>query len=321
MIKNIIIYLAILAASFVFSIYYYAWFSWFLLVLVICIPLLSLVISLPFMINSAINGFSVFAQKEVFKNQIIRLGIKSRKNKAFFCPFVKINFKAVNNFAGTSEKLCFKFCGTMQEPVFINSKKLSQNCGCVEIRAGWVKIYDLSGIFFIPIRAKRFTQTFVMPIPQEPAFIPDSEAMMILGYKAKSGGGFSEDYELRQYQSGDSLKNIHWKLSSKQDELIVREPSIPVYKQFIVKLALNKKALSNDSMLERFVYICNYLNENSVPFFCEANGAISKLQNSEQVEAFIKQLYLGKAFNKCEIDSRNSVVFSILPDCEEVSSK
>ncbi len=34
-----------------------------------------------------------------------------------------------------------------------------------------------------------------------------------------------EDYELREYRPGDPMRAVHWKLSSKWDELIVRERS------------------------------------------------------------------------------------------------
>ena len=39
----------------------------------------------------------------------------------------------------------------------------------------------------------------------------------------KYGGGYSEEHELREYRPGDAGNSIHWKLSSKTDELIVRE--------------------------------------------------------------------------------------------------
>ena len=42
MIKNILIYIAVLAISFSFAVFYYAWFSNFLLIVVVCLPVLSL---------------------------------------------------------------------------------------------------------------------------------------------------------------------------------------------------------------------------------------------------------------------------------------
>ena len=41
MIRNIIIYLCLLTGTFLFSIFYYAWFSWFLFLTVVSIPIIS----------------------------------------------------------------------------------------------------------------------------------------------------------------------------------------------------------------------------------------------------------------------------------------
>ena len=42
-------------------------------------------------------------------------------------------------------------------------------------------------------------------------------------WKPKPGGGYSEEHELRPYRPGDPANSIHWKLSSKTGDLIVRE--------------------------------------------------------------------------------------------------
>lgn len=43
----------------------------------------------------------------------------------------------------------------------------------------------------------------------------------------RKGNDQTETYGLREYTPGDSLKQIHWKLSSKRGQLIVREASLP----------------------------------------------------------------------------------------------
>ena len=41
------------------------------------------------------------------------------------------------------------------------------------------------------------------------------------------GNDFSEIYSLRGYEPGDDVKRIHWKLTEKTDEVLVREGSRP----------------------------------------------------------------------------------------------
>lgn len=48
------------------------------------------------------------------------------------------------------------------------------------------------------------------------------------------GDDYSEVLLLRDYVPGDSLKQIHWKLSGKLDRLIVREASMPVQRSLLV---------------------------------------------------------------------------------------
>lgn len=320
MIKNIIIYIILLLSAFVFNIFYYAWFSWFLLVAIICIPLLSLVISLPFMVNSATKGFSVFSEKSVYKNSEFYIGIISKKRKSFFCPLVKINLKAVNSFAGKRKKIKFKYSGTVNKPVYLKADSLSSNCGCIYISAKYCKIYDLTGIFFIPVQINCFTQIYVMPKAEKPVVIPNSENMSVIGHNAKPGGGFSDIYELRPYQIGDSLKNIHWKLSSKQDELIVREPNMPIYKQFIIKICIDENADQNDKILSKFIYICRYLNENNIVCYAEIEGrnSIFEIKEENDITMFLISLFKNTLSSGCVINQENTIVYSIYPDREEV---
>ena len=63
MIRNIIIYLCLLTGTFLFSIFYYAWFSWFLFLTVVSIPIISLLLSLPFMIRSVRSDIEIFAKE------------------------------------------------------------------------------------------------------------------------------------------------------------------------------------------------------------------------------------------------------------------
>ncbi len=320
MIKNIVIYIILLLSAFAFNIFYYAWFSWFLFVVIICIPPVSLAISLPFMINSALKGFFVFSEKSVYKNSEFYIGVTSRKRKSVFCPVVKINLRAINSFTGKKKKIKFKYSGFMNKPVFIKADRLSSNCGCIYISAKYCKIYDFTGIFFIPVHINCFTEVYVMPKAEKPAVMPTPENMLVIGHKAKPGGGFSDIYDLRPYQSGDSMKNIHWKLSSKKDELIVREPSMPVYKQFIVKMHMDNSADKNDKILSKFVYLCRYLNENNITFYAEIEGKnlIFEIKEKNDITMFLKLLYKNLPSSQCAVNHENVIVYSIFPDREEV---
>ena len=70
------------------------------------------------------------------------------------------------------------------------------------------------------------------------------EARTVL--KPKHGGGYAEEHELREYRPGDMVNSIHWKLSSKTDKVIVREPlTSQDARIYIVVAGQSKKALGN----------------------------------------------------------------------------
>ena len=106
-------------------------------------------------------------------------------------------------------------------------------CGNMEICMEYVKIYDLSGIFYKKISISQKRYIGIMPrfslMPLEVTrrtreFITDSDEHSI----EKSGDDPSEIYQIREYRDRDSVHNIHWKLSAKEDRLMVKEHALPL---------------------------------------------------------------------------------------------
>lgn len=50
----------------------------------------------------------------------------------------------------------------------------------------------------------------------------------------RRGSDLTEPFRLREYAPGDSLRQIHWKLSSKLDRLVIREPGMPAARTLLV---------------------------------------------------------------------------------------
>lgn len=319
MIKNITVYLCLLLSVFAFNIFYYAWFSWFLLLCILLLPAVSLAVSLPFMIISAVNGIIVFSKKSINIDDDFYIGVAGKKRRIPFCPLLRIKMKVKNNFANYHNKIKITYGGTLTKAIFEKHNRFSKHCGCVELSAKYCKVYDFMGLFFIPIKINANLSVEVMPKPVKPTVLPNCDSVAVLGYKPKSGGGFSDFYELRQYQNGDSIKNIHWKLSSKQDDLIVREPCQPIFRKLAVKLIFTNDNNENDNILARFLYACDSLFDsgNDCCVMCNKVDFISHLANSDDVTEYIKSLYQGVTYNEISTDS-NLNVYSIYSNSEEV---
>ncbi|MGM9680929.1 MAG: DUF58 domain-containing protein [Eubacteriales bacterium] len=88
-----------------------------------------------------------------------------------------------------------------------------------------VYVYDLFRLFRLRLDVKEFREIFVMPRRLSLSSKIGSEAVseqteMVNRY---AGTDNTEMTDIRDYQIGDSLRSIHWKLSSKTEELQVRQ--------------------------------------------------------------------------------------------------
>ena len=54
------------------------------------------------------------------------------------------------------------------------------------------------------------------------------------GTSNRRGEDRSEVYQLREYRPGDDIRQIHWKLSSKLDRMIVRDPGLPLERSVLL---------------------------------------------------------------------------------------
>lgn len=320
MIKNIFIYLVVLVSAFVFNIFFYAWFSWYLLVLTLCVPFLSLALSLPFMIFASVKGISVFTQEELTADENLFIGISPNKSKKLFLPLMKIKFKFNNRFARQKKSVKFLYSGLITDTIKIKTNSVTSNCGCLEISAKYFKVYDLLGIFFIPVRLNCHAEVLVKPISQQlnvPTYVIQNK---IIGYKPKTSG-FAEEYELRNYQQGDSLKNIHWKISARHDNLIVKEPSSPIYRPLILTPIITSNSSENNITLGKLVYSAYSLNSNNAVFYCAfPNGDICEIHNGSDVKSYLHKLYKNEYSQECIHSLDNPMIYTITHNGEAVSA-
>ena len=67
-------------------------------------------------------------------------------------------------------------------------------------------------------------------------------------FDRENGDDPSEVYQIREYRDMDSLRDVHWKMSAKAEELLVKEHGKP--KGCVVLIWLNLKADTKKKILE-----------------------------------------------------------------------
>ena len=112
------------------------------------------------------------------------------------------------------------------------------SCGEEHIICREIVCYDVLGV--ISVHLQPMTEQIVTVVPRHiPLQLLDSG--MLSGRRegeqfdyTKKGNDRSEVFDLREYQPGDDVRSIHWKLSGKMDELLVKEPGYSSHYDTIV---------------------------------------------------------------------------------------
>lgn len=109
---------------------------------------------------------------------------------------------------------------------------LLEQAGNYEVFLRQIRIYDLAGLCFINKRFPSKKNVQVMPaLLNVPIFLTHYVRNFFgdadVYDEEKAGHDNSEVFQIRPYAAGDKLQSVHWKLSAKADELMVKESALP----------------------------------------------------------------------------------------------
>ena len=133
------------------------------------------------------------------------------------------------------------------------------HCGVLRCSLAKARIYDYLGLFGFPVRLPEAKELMVRPTPVQPEKLPNLSHFLVRRRRPKPGGGFSEEHDLRDYRPGDSMRDIHWKLSVKTDRLIVREAQEPVRELTLLTLDMREPAVCVDRTLVALLWLSRWL--------------------------------------------------------------
>lgn len=120
----------------------------------------------------------------------------------------------------------------------------ARDCGKVKIHASMLECQDLLGLFAFR-RAVDICQEMLIYPPElrlhtELYQKPETKSFGEMYDPYKKGQDVSEVSGLRDYVPGDSMNSIHWKLSGKLDQLIVREFGRPSHYNTLILYEMMK---------------------------------------------------------------------------------
>lgn len=152
----------------------------------------------------------------------------------------------------------------------IDLQLLPEYCGCIQAEIIRIRLYDMLRMFRMHISPPPAQQLFVAPRiwhmqPVTRQILPrDSENEQFS--PDRPGDDPSEVFGLREYQPGDRLNRIHWKLSEKNEGLIVKEFSLPMGQAAVIFAEWKQGTLPEQhALLESLVSVCAAFSGAELP--------------------------------------------------------
>lgn len=161
------------------------------------------------------------------------VGLRIENPSGIYLPHVRARIQVKNMLTGKKQWVKAKgkipadgmaeLTGRIREPEF----------GMWQARCRQVRCYEWTNFLYLRPKIREEKQVMVFPAAYETniqigirtrLFWSDGE----LYHPQLNGDDPSETLKLREYQKGDRMNRIHWKLSAKNEELIVAELGMPV---------------------------------------------------------------------------------------------
>ncbi|QUI24271.1 DUF58 domain-containing protein [Vallitalea pronyensis] len=189
-----------------------------------------------------------------------------------FCPFrLKLSLDRIL-FQGQFESPTFILYPKSEEKIVIPLQCKYRGFYKVGIQS--VIIEDYFGLFSKKIRTVDAIKMMVYPRVKRLIALPMSQVNMdeITNVSAKKQDEQNDISHMREYEKGDNLNKIHWKLSAKYKELMVKQYSGEVSNTVQIILDVNRHYLDEESniaiedkMVETVIMMTSYLLMHNKP--------------------------------------------------------
>ena len=288
MIKNRLLYLGGLLAALIFHIFYFGWYSWYLLVLMLCLPWFVLLISLPAMLRLRLK---LTLPEQCTAGDTAFLQLSTGKTKGILPPY-HLRLRVKNTLDGKIVTVRPRKVSKLQGKLALDTT----HCGILQCSAKGSRVCDYLGLFALPVRGSQERELLVLPRPVPPDPLPNLTAFATGRRRPKPGGGFSEEHELREYREGDNLRDVHWKLSAKTDQLILREAQEPIRERILLTFDLPVTAAQLDSVLSRLLWLSRWLidheTHHEIRWIDPRNGELQRvlIQNKDELVPLLRTL-------------------------------
>lgn len=221
MARRRIAYLLVLTGALAGQLFDIGYLVHFIFILTLCLPVVGLLVSLPAMLGCRWT-LSV-EPAAAARGEKARWRVAVRGRWALPLARASCTLRVKNRMTGEERTTRVSLTGISWGTALTKAVDTNR-CGMVECRLERGRVYDCLGLFALPARTTGVGSLLVCPLPEPPGLLRLPERYGVPAPVLRGRASSGEDYDLRPYQSGDNVRAIHWKMSAKRDELVVREP-------------------------------------------------------------------------------------------------
>ena len=273
MIRNKLLYLALIFVMVLFFILYRGILSLELLIFTLALPvLLWLMLTI---LRYSLKVQLRHSKGAIKKGDAYQWILQIKNNSPFPSPYALAEVEYLCNLGGAPQPL------RLRVPVVaLNTGRMRLSfhamiCGAMELHVNKLIIYDPLRLFRRTLKLNLADRILIAPEPElslpenwEPNLQMDDDAVEYS--KEKPGDDPSEIFDLHEYRAGDSVSRIHWKLSSKLDQLMVKDYSLPLTSAYLLvcdyrhTASQPESALRLDAMLSAAERFADEMNQRHI---------------------------------------------------------
>lgn len=266
MLRNRLLYLFILLCTTAFFICFNGYYSWYVFLMSLAVPWLSLLLSLPGMLTvwTVVEAPDQKGIARTAKSTALPLQVAAASRWPLPAGRIRVRLGIENTFTGETRREVLEF-SPARRPQAVEQRLTSHTCGRILCRLSKGRSYDLLGLFCLPVRLKTGSacEVIVRPNVYEakvglgPLSAPDAGGERYS--RVRPGPDPTELFGLRDYRPGDRMNRVDWKLSWKTGGLQVREGSLPLAQRALLLIDLSGDGMENDLLMDALATLGNCL--------------------------------------------------------------
>ena len=187
-------------------------------------------------------------------------------------PKLRFRFRCQGSLTGKKKRFWIEGAAAARAGTTVLWNIEGNHCGSFVYSLKKIRIYDMTGLFYLTKWDRQQAELIVMPRMCEMNVRVTERARHFLGDAEvyddkKPGPDASELFAVRPFQNGDRIQNIHWKMSAKTEELMVRENSLPLGCPVVLLVDLADWSVRADEVLTLAASISYALVEQKCPHY------------------------------------------------------